>query len=231
MIKVIRKIKNRVAQIISKRNNIETMFIDKSRFLEFLPTNPIIIDCGAHIGIDTIELAKIIGSKIYAFEAVEDVYAKLLINTSNISNISCFNLALNSYDGTADFFVSSGSSDGSSSLLKPKEHINDHPDVYFKKINKVACRKLDTWAAENDITKVDMLWLDMQGAEQQMLSASSKILETVKVIHSEVSIKETYEGVICYKGYRKFLKDRGFSVVVEAIPNGYDMGNVLFVRK
>ena len=169
MIKVIRKIKHRLDQIISKRDNIETMIIDKTCFLEFLPTNPVIIDCGAHVGIDTIELAKIIGSKIYAFEAVEDVYAKLLINTSNISNISCFNLALNSYDGTADFFVSSGSSDGSSSLLKPKEHITDHPDVYFEKIHKVACRKLNTWASENKIATVDMLWLDMQGAEQQML--------------------------------------------------------------
>ena len=228
MKRVLRNIKHKIKHIIFKLNGSETMIIDKTSFLKFLPTNPVIIDCGAHVGIDTIELAKIIGSKIYAFEAVEDVYAKLLIN---ISNISCFNLALNSYDGTADFFVSSGSSDGSSSLLKPKEHINDHPDVYFEKINKVACRKLDTWASENKIANVDMLWLDMQGAEQQMLAASVRILETVKVIHSEVSVKETYEGVISYKGYKKFLKDKGFSVIVEAIPKGYDMGNVLFVRK
>ena len=231
MIRVVKKIKKRINQIISKKNNSVTMVIDKAMFLKFLPINPIIIDCGAHIGLDTIELAKISGSNIYAFEAVEEVYTQLLNNTCNVPNIKCFNLALNSYDGTADFFISSGSSDGSSSLLQPKEHINDHPDVYFHKINKVTCRKLDTWALENDIKKVDMLWLDMQGAEQQMLTASSKILETVIVIHSEVSTKETYEGVVSYKWYKKFLKDKGFSVIVEAIPKGYDMGNVLFVRK
>ena len=152
-------------------------------------------------------------------------------NTATQPNISCYKLALSNYDGDADFYVSSGDSDASSSLLKPKEHITDHPTVIFDEVTKVECLTLDSWAKKNNIGQVDMLWLDMQGFEQNMLEASTEILAGVSVIHSEVSVKETYEGVKTYEEYKRFLISHGFKVVVEAIPDGYDMGNVLFVRE
>ena len=130
-----------------------------------------------------------------------------------------------------DFYMSEGASDASSSLLEPKDHLADHPDTVFT--NKIAVKTatLDSWAKENNISKVDMLWLDMQGYELRMLKASEVILQTVSVIHTEVSTKETYKGVAQYNELRSFLVERGFSVKIEAVPQGWDMGNVLFVRK
>ena len=75
-----------------------------------------------------------------------------------------------------------------------------------------------------------MLWLDMQGYELKMLMQSSAILDAVSVIHTEVSTRATYKGVVQYKDYRTFLESKGFQVQFEAIPNGWDMGNVLFVK-
>lgn len=89
---------------------------------------------------------------------------------------------------------------------------------------------LDTWAAKNNIEKVDFLWLDMQGFEFKMLEASNKILPTVKAIYTEVSMKETYTDVLLYTDFKKWAENKDFKVVVEAIPPGTDMGNVLFVR-
>jgi FkbM family methyltransferase len=209
----------------------EGMNILKEFILNQLPPQPIIIDCGAHIGIDSLELVKFPESTIYSFEPIPNLYNQLIEKTKNITNITCFNVALSDYDGYADMYVSGGESDGSSSLLKPKEHINDHPEVTFNEIIKVKCKKLDSWAHENNVTKIDLLWLDMQGAEQRMLCASDRIFNTVSVIHSEVSTRETYEGVQNYNMYKKFLFKKGFKVLIEAIPQGYDMGNVLFVRK
>jgi len=77
---------------------------------------------------------------------------------------------------------------------------------------------------------VDMLWLDMQGFELQMLKASEIILNMVSVIHTEVSTRETYKGVPLYDDLRSFLEAKGFSVKIEALPTGWDMGNVLFVK-
>jgi hypothetical protein len=71
----------------------------------------------------------------------------------------------------------------------------------------------------------------MQGYEMKMLQASQQILPKVKAIHTEVSTKEIYEGVSQYPEYRKYLESIGFKVKIEAIPKGWDMGNVLFVRE
>lgn len=211
--------------------SVSDFLIDKNLIRKFLPPNPVIIDCGAHIGVDTIELSKIEGSKVFAFEAIPHLYQQLIENTRSSSNIKCFNVALSWFDGECEMYISSGGSDGSSSLLKPKKHLQHHPEVLFHERKKVVCRTIDTWLKENKLLHVDMLWLDMQGAEQKTLEASKKILSTVRVIHTEVSKDETYEGVESYTMFKKFLMKRGFKVEVEAIPKGHYGGNVLFIRK
>lgn len=205
--------------------------ISKSIIRQYLPTNPIIIDCGAHDGADSIELASILGGQIHAFEPVPSLFNRLLGRTKTFKNIFCYNVALSDETGDQYFFVSEGGSDASSSLLEPKEHLLDHPDTVFSNKIKVHAVKLDDWAIQKNLIKVDMLWLDMQGFELQMLQASKNILDSVSVIHTEVSTKETYKGVIQYKEYKDFLEKKGFQVKIEAIPAGWDMGNVLFVRK
>ena len=205
--------------------------ISKSVIKKYLPNNPVIIDCGAHDGADTIVLAGLKqNATVHAFEPIDEIFKRLQSRPNPQHNIKCYQLALADKDGTMDFFVSEGGSDGSSSLLEPGDHLNDHPDVHFKKKIVVKTRKLDTWANENGISKIDLLWLDMQGFEINMLKESTHILNTVSVIHTEVSMRETYKGVAQYSVYRAFLESKGFKVVIEAIPDGWDMGNVLFVR-
>jgi FkbM family methyltransferase len=203
--------------------------ISKSKIRPYLPNNPVIIDCGAHDGTDSILLSKVLQGTVHAFEPVPSIFTRLVQNTSRYQ-IQCYQTALSATNGTATFFLSSGTSDASSSLLKPKEHLIDHPTVTFEDHLTVQTSTLDHWAAQYGIASVDLLWLDMQGAELKMLAASKTILPTVKVIHSEVSTKETYEGTCTYNQLADFLKSHGFTVMIEAIPHGADMGNVLFVR-
>ena len=133
-------------------------------------------------------------------------------------------------DGVARMYVSSGVSDASSSLLQPTGHLNDHPDVYFDDTIDIRTITLDKWAEENNIPSVDFLWLDMQGFEFKMLETSARIFPTVKAIHTEVSMRETYENAILYTDFKIWLEAKGFRLVKEAIPPGADMGNALFVR-
>lgn len=221
---IFEKIKNKI------RARHSGMDISKAYIQYLLPKNPVIIDCGAHIGRDSIDLATIPGSKVYAIEAINDLYSKLLERTKKIDNIQCFNIALSHYNGITDFYVSGGSSDGSSSMMKPKEHLVDHPDITFSVSKNIECYTLDTWAENHGIGFIDMLWLDMQGAELKMLQHSPKILDTIKLIHTEVSTKETYEGVEHYKVFDQFMKSHKFRPIVKAIPPNYDMGNVLYIR-
>ncbi len=209
---------------------VRNMDISKVLFKKYLPKDPIIIDCGAHIGNDSLSLAKFLKGTIHSFEPVAELYDQLKQNTVNHKNILTYKLALSDSNGESEFYVSEGESDGSSSLLPPLLHLRDHPGTLFKKKIVVETRTLDSWASENNITHIDLLWLDMQGFEMNMLQASNKILDTVKLIHTEISTRETYKGVATYSEYKNFLNDRGFKVLYEAIPKGWDMGNVLFVK-
>lgn len=229
---MIKKLFRKIKKILQPRSEkLTDVHIDKKLIISLLPPNPVIVDCGAHFGFDSIEFSKIPNSKIYAFEPVEDVFERLLNNVGLIPNITPFKIALSDYDGEGMMYISSGESDGSSSLLKPKEHLKDHPGVLFNTQQKVECQTLHTWANDNNIFKIDMLWLDMQGAEQKMLIASHTILDKVKIIHTEVNLHETYEGIESYKSFKAFLEQKGFKIMVEAIPKGNYGGNVLFVRK
>lgn len=206
--------------------------IPKYLLKRYLPSAPVIVDCGAHIGADSVELAKIFPSgKIYSFEPIPELFAVLQRNTRKYKNISCYQLALSDKNGNAMMYASSGASDASSSLLEPAAHVIDHPGVFFHNRIEVVTQTLDSWSKENNIGAIDFLWLDMQGFEYYCLKASPVSLSSVKVIHTEVSIGESYKGSMTYKDFSNWLSVHGFAVAAEAVPEGSDMGNVLFVRQ
>jgi 2-O-methyltransferase len=206
--------------------------IPKYLLKPWLPPNPVIIDCGSNDGSDSIELARIFPKgQIHSFEPVSKVFAALQENTRKYKNIHCYELALSADTGNAKMYVSSGVSDAASSLLPPKSVLEDHKALVFENTIEVQCKTLDDWAEQYNIPKVDFLWLDMQGGEYEMLKASKKILDSVKVILTEVSLKETYENVPLYAEFSQWLGEKGFEVKNEAIPAGTDMGNALFVRR
>ena len=207
------------------KGEITKVFIE-----QFLHDSPIIIDAGSYDGKDAIGMAKKWeGDKIYAFEPIPKLFNNLKRNTRSYSNIQCFSYALSNKTSSELMYVSGGKDNGSSSLLVPKEHLRAHPTITFEETINVKTITLDTWAKDNNIDHIDLLWFDLQGMELDVLKASPNILKTVQVIHTEVSLIETYEKVPLYQELKDWLCKRGFIVVKEELP-WKDMGNVLFVR-
>jgi len=205
--------------------------IPKSFMKTFLPDNPIIIEAGAHIGIDTCEMAKLWPkSKIFAFEPIPEIYSQLIKKTQSFENVRCFKQALSEKTGVVTMNVSKGVSDGSSSILEPKEHLVLHPDVLFEKKIDVDAITLNDWMKKNEIKHIDLLWLDLQGFEFNVLKASSEILKNVTMIYTEVSIEELYSGSMLYPEFRNWIESFGFEVMREELV-WQDAGNVLFKKK
>lgn len=233
--KIILKIKIEIGYIYKRFDKQVLRYekINKMYIKKYLPDNPVIIDAGANNGSDSIEMTRLYSrrAKIYAFEPLPAVYQQLERNIRRYKNIKPFSLALGNLNGEQELHVSSGASVGSSSLLKPGTHLEDHPDVLFVETIKVKTVTLDEWAKQNDIKSVDLLWFDLQGFELEVLKESKIIFPTVKVVHMEVSTKNTYEGVTLYPETKLWMENNGFYVDKEAIPKGWDMGNVLFIRK
>jgi len=236
--KVLKKIKNE-ARIFLERNGLTVQRnnedISKNRLKKWLPANPVVIDCGSNDGKDSVDLARIIpGATVHAFEPVPKVFEMLKKATGKYKNIQCYQLALSDKTGKAEMYVSSNAVDdrsSSSSLLAPKTHLDDYPEVRFDERVEVDTVTLDDWASAQGIDHIDLLWLDMQGFEMQMLSASKIILPAVKVIYTEVSMKETYDGVTTYHDYKAFLEGLGFHEIIKGFKQGHSMGNALFVRQ
>lgn len=203
--------------------------IPKEYIAQFLPSNPVILEAGADTGSDTLEmLAAWPGATVHAFEPVPKSFLALTEATMNCPTVHCYNLGLGSKTGTEIMYVSNTLS--SSSLLKPAEHLQQHPHISFKNNLSVQVVTIDVWARAHNISRIDCLWLDLQGMELQVLKAAIRILPTVKVIYTEVSLIETYEGVALYPELKAFLMEQGFVVKQEQLP-WPDMGNVLFVRE
>lgn len=199
---------------------------------KLLPDNPIILDAGAYNGEDAAKSAKLWPNGIvYAFEPVPQLFEQVQKNALEVPNMHCYQLALSDVTGKSKFYLSSGTSDMSSSLLKPKDHLKYHPDVFFTKTIEVDCMNLDEWAKQNNVDHIDFMWLDMQGSELMMLKAAPEILKTVKVIFTEVNLYEVYAGCPLYPEMKKWFESQGFVAAIEDLTTWVDFGDVLFVRK
>lgn len=213
------------------RKAVSPGVIPKEYIRQHLPDDPVIIEAGAHIGVDTRAMSKLWPKGcIHAFEPVPNLFEQLKNNTASCTNVKQYRLALGGSDGYAKMFVSGGASTGSSSLLPPKEHLALHPNIIFSSEIAVQVITMDSWAEQYSIQSVDFLWLDLQGYELSVLQAGPGILKTVKTIYTEVSLVETYEGVPLYPECRRWLEMQDFLVEREELP-WPAMGNVLFVRR
>lgn len=206
--------------------------IDKAFIKKYIGSDAaVIIEAGAHNGTDTGEFLQFWpNAKVYAFEPVPHLFAKLKNKFQSCSNIILSAKALSDSNKACDIFISSGESDGSSSLLEPKDHIVLHPKVKFSSRVKVECIMLEDFVKQNHIEEIDLLWLDLQGMEPAVLFASQSILSKVKLIFTEVNFRETYKNCIKYHDFKTKMKELGFDVVREDTP-WVDGGNVLFARR
>lgn len=204
---------------------------EKRLIAQYLPNNPVVVEAGAHIGFDSAEMARYWkDGQLYCFEPVPHIYDQLVYNTQYYKNIKTYPVALSEQTGDSEIHVSQGAQNASSSLLPPKDHLEIYPDIIFDKTIAIKTVNLDEWAKKEGVTKVDFMWLDLQGFELPVLKAAPNVLKTVKAIYTEVHTQETYEGVAQYDEMKVFLEGQGFEVKHEDL-SYEEGGNVLFVRK
>jgi len=150
----------------------------------------VIFEIGAHKGEDTAHLASIKGSVVHAFECdprniLTRLPANVRINYSAVSN----------HNGTQDFWLSEKPGAQwtcSSSLLLPKKHLEEHPQIKFDRRVEVRCTTLDTYCESNRIEAIDFIWMDVQGAEHLVFEGGNSILKNTHFIFTEYADNEQF---------------------------------------
>lgn len=136
-------------------------------FKQFIKKGMNIVDLGAHAGYYSIIAAKLVGQegKVYAFEPNDHCYNLLCrtIKANNFTNIIPVKKAVSDKNGKIDFFVDS------------IYNIHTIPNTEKQVVDTTT---LDDFLHENDsTTKIDIIKMDIEGAEYLALKGMKKTIE------------------------------------------------------
>lgn len=156
-----------------------------------------------------------------------------IIKDRCIENEKVYNLALGSEPCEKDMYVSwrdGGVSNGcgaSSSLLKPKKHLEEHKDVYFPEsmITKIKVDILDNYYELG----YNFLNIDVQGYELEVLKGAINSIPKIDAMILEVNRDEVYESCPMVEDLDTFLSDFGFSRI-STIWQSESWGDALYAK-
>jgi FkbM family methyltransferase len=136
----------------------------------------IVIDIGAHIGLFSVFLAVVNPDcKVLCYEIDRNNLEKLKQNTRNcgVTNVVPFNLAVTDKSDVIDYFPGRDSSEFSTTKIS---FSGDRPIVEerLKTIGKVRSVTLNEIIRQNNLPFVDFLKLDCEGAEFEILYATTR---------------------------------------------------------
>jgi FkbM family methyltransferase len=149
-----------------------------------------VIHIGAHYGEEVSNYVNLGIDDIVLFEPLEKNFEILKNNVSELNaNITGYCVALGNKNQNVNMFLSSNNLE-SSSVLKPKVHLDLHPEVVFSGEEAVEMKRLDDFLFNN----YNFINLDVQGYEMEVLKGAEKTLEYVDYLYCEVNRNEVYEG-------------------------------------
>jgi FkbM family methyltransferase len=184
----------------------------------------VLVEIGAHFGTDTVDFRRMHpAARIVCFEP-DPRNIKMIKKLGNDKICELHELAVSNTNQPMDFYMSSGNSKGlvtssllaendwscSSSLKKPTGHLRLHRWVSFPKSTKVKCSKLDDFEPLKN-TKIDFMWVDVQGAEDLVFSCAQETLKNTHYVYTEYCNHQLYEGQLNLQGILNLFP--GFSVL------------------
>lgn len=189
-------------------------FIEFSkRFLKDEEVN-VILDLGSRDGVESLGIAHSYpDAKIYAFECNPYTLKDCHDNTLGNLNIEVVEKAVLDFTGKTKFHIvgpdNSDYNPGASSVFEfgnEKESQN-----YTTTETEVDCVRLDDWLQNNSVPKVDLVWMDLQGAELLAMEGLGSYLDEVKVIQTEVELRKYYKKQPLMGDVEKWFVNKGFT--------------------
>ena len=187
-----------------------------------------IVHIGAHYGEEIQDYVEKGIQKITLFEPLSKNFDILSQRMQKVNaDIKGYQVALGSEKGTATMYLSSNEAQ-SSSILKPKQHLELHPDVLFEGTEDVEVDLLDNY----DLRGANFINIDVQGYELEVFKGSTKTLNQIDYIYCEVNRDEVYEGAPMVEELDEFLGEYGFVRVETKWPETYyTWGDALYIKK
>ncbi|CAN0553730.1 unnamed protein product, partial [Laminaria digitata] len=159
---------------------------------------PVIFDVGANIGSATIFFKKLFrNAKIYGFEPHHDTYLEAKRRTGRLEHVFLHNLAIGETEEERTLFVNTVASTNSFLKMNPaSEWTSEQFMVKPSETQEVQLTTLDVFCAQENINRIDLLKLDVQGFEPQALRGAWDLLssQSIRAIKIEVMPGDFYES-------------------------------------
>ena len=168
----------------------------------------VVIDVGAHIGIYTIKAARSVGSngRVIAVEPHPENFRLMLQNIAlnKLDNVTPVQVALSNHEGYVKLYLSNSS--------------DKHSIVYQASAQcmKVPSLTLDGLLRHLDIDYVDLIKIDVEGAEMDVLEGARQTLKK-----SEKIVVATYHYASEPREVAEYLTRSGFEI--KEVPRNYTL--------
>jgi FkbM family methyltransferase len=197
-------------EIRNRRFAYVTALEDIARILNGV-INPVIFDVGANRG-DTVAAYKEVfpGAQIHAFEPTPELIDTLNKRFLNFSDITIVPNALSNADGTITFHLMS--TNVFNSILPLQGRDGEYYGATEKQEVQVKAITGTRYCNENKIPKIDLLKLDIQGAEKLALAGMKALFEAAQIsmIYLELTFVPAYEEQTSFGEIEKFMNSFGY---------------------
>jgi FkbM family methyltransferase len=171
-----------------------------------------VVEFGAADGRDTEALARrFTKARVFGIEPVPESFKRLVARTSLVSNLVALEAAVGSSSGETTLFISSEAD--ASSIFRPvktgsafDKHAETVGDVVVQQVT------LDEISAKHEISSIEILKMDAQGAELEALKGASKLLgqSAIKLVFAEIQFIRLYENACLFYELWAFLESQDF---------------------
>jgi FkbM family methyltransferase len=172
-----------------------------------------VIDAGANRGAFTDAFLRLHRpQRVIMVEAIPELAEALRSRYASDPRISVVSAALSDRNGEARFEINR--SEASSSLLPIDPRNSDWfaRDLTVARAIQVPTLTLPELMKREGMETVDLLKLDLQGAELLVLTGAAEVLDRVEVIYTEIFFEQLYAGAWLFWDTNEFLSHQGFKL-------------------
>jgi FkbM family methyltransferase len=143
---------------------------------QLLQPGDVFVDVGANIGLYAVKAAELVGKqgRVIALEPGREVHRRLENNIAlnGYGQVELIRGAASDSEGEADLFHTELGNDPQAFSLIPSS--------LAKKSETVKIHRLDTLVRDRGLARLDLIKIDVEGAEPKVLAGCSEILATLK---------------------------------------------------
>ncbi|MGA2750894.1 MAG: FkbM family methyltransferase [Verrucomicrobiota bacterium] len=185
-------------------------------YISYLREGMVVFDLGTYLGELTVLFSHFVreNGHVHGFEANSKTFERVrkICELSNAGNVTLNHLAVSDKDGELDLHVYGETRMSWSSLaLRPLRNYGiEATGAYIEKVRAIT---IDRYCEERKIEKIDLLKIDVEGAEYQVLQGAAKALEQKRIRCCVFEFGQTTFDMGNRPGeIQEFLSDKGYSL-------------------